>query len=585
MLRKTKKALSFVLSIIMIMSMFAGLEMTSVAAANIIASGTCHTNIYGGTPDGYVEWSLDSDGLLTITGNGSMETREDAWTNYWEEYSEQIKKVIVGEGVKNLSSGAFIFCKNLEEVQLPESLQRIESRAFFVCENLVSITIPKNVKYIEDEVFAWCAKLEEITFLCDSPEYVDASVFYESTAIKKINAPANASFITKDMLIGTALYEDKSNWTGDSLIIGNTLVALDENFSGDYVCPENVKNVAASAFSGCSQLTSVVLPDNLVVLENDLFSNCQALEKVVIPDSVKYIRNGVFLGCFSLKQIDLPAGLLEIGKYAFEGCTFTEIWLPESLKLLDDCAFSGCTMLEEIIIPASVEYLGRSLFNECNSLETMAVLSKNCDTGLGYDTLDDVYNNSGNMFFIPSDCFGIVPEQTTVYCYEASTMHVFCLVVDRTFSFDVAEYAEKHHSYWRIATSDISVELNEENKIATITQTALTEDIVRLTQKENAAVYNADGEKISDDTYIGTGFVVRFSDDQGNVTDEYTVVVPCDVDGNGEVTASDARTTLRASAGLSTVEGFYAMAADRDNNNELTASDARTILRKSAGLE
>ena len=113
----------------------------------------------------------------------------------------------------------------------------------------------------------------------------------------------------------------------------------------------------------------------------------------------------------------------------------------------------------------------------------------------------------------------------------------------------------------------------------------MTEDIVRLTQKENAAVYNADGEKISDDTYIGTGFVVRFTDDQGNVTDEYTVVVPCDVDGNGEVTASDARTTLRASAGLSTVEGFYAMAADRDNNNELTASDARTILRKSAGLE
>lgn len=586
MSKKLKKGLSVLLTLIMMFSMFAGLKMTSHATAEIIANGTCHTSLYGGTPDGYVEWSLDSEGTLMITGNGSMVEKDDAWTNYWEAYSDNIKKVIVGEGVKRISSGAFKYCKNLTDVQLPNSLERIESRAFFVCESLVSIIIPKNVKYISDDCFSWCPKLEEVTFLCTEPEYVDATIFYESPNVKKINVPENSNFIYKEMLIGTQFYEDKSNWAGDSLILGNTLIAVDENFSGDYVVPENIKNIAPGAFSCCPDLKSVVLTDNLITIENGLFRDSQALESVYIPDSVKYIRDSAFSGCFALKEINLPSGLLEIGKDAFSYCTFTEIWLPESLKLLDDCAFKGCTYLEEIIIPESVEYLGRSLFSDCTSLKNMAVLSTDCDTGLGYTTLDDVYNNpNGNIFFIPSDCFGIVPEQTTVYCNEASTMHVFCLVVDREFSFDVTEYSEKYHTYWRIATSDINVELNEENKIATVTQTALIEDIVRLTENENVTVYNADGEMIDKDTYIGTGFVVRFSDEQGEVKDEYTVVVPCDVDGNGEITASDARTALRSSASLTTVEGFFAMAADRDNNNEITASDARTILRKSAGLD
>ena len=58
-----------------------------------------------------------------------------------------------------------------------------------------------------------------------------------------------------------------------------------------------------------------------------------------------------------------------------------------------------------------------------------------------------------------------------------------------------------------------------------------------------------------------------------------------DVDGDGKVTASDARTALRAAAGLEKLNSEEAAAADMNSDGKVTASDARAILRKSARLD
>ncbi len=58
-----------------------------------------------------------------------------------------------------------------------------------------------------------------------------------------------------------------------------------------------------------------------------------------------------------------------------------------------------------------------------------------------------------------------------------------------------------------------------------------------------------------------------------------------DVDGNGTITAADARLALRASVGLEKFSVKQIIAADVDGKSGLTASDARLILRASVGLE
>ena len=58
-----------------------------------------------------------------------------------------------------------------------------------------------------------------------------------------------------------------------------------------------------------------------------------------------------------------------------------------------------------------------------------------------------------------------------------------------------------------------------------------------------------------------------------------------DIDGDGTVTAIDARLVLRASVGLVTLSSAQRTAADVDRDGEVTAMDARLILRASVDLE
>ncbi len=58
-----------------------------------------------------------------------------------------------------------------------------------------------------------------------------------------------------------------------------------------------------------------------------------------------------------------------------------------------------------------------------------------------------------------------------------------------------------------------------------------------------------------------------------------------DIDGDGKVTASDARLALRAAVDLETLTAEQTKLADADRDDKITASDARLILRAAVGLE
>ena len=68
--------------------------------------------------------------------------------------------------------------------------------------------------------------------------------------------------------------------------------------------------------------------------------------------------------------------------------------------------------------------------------------------------------------------------------------------------------------------------------------------------------------------------------------DILTVIMPGDVDGDGAVTALDARTVLRACVSMEKLtDGDAKLAADADFDGEISAEDARWILRTSVGYE
>ena len=95
-------------------------------------------------------------------------------------------------------------------------------------------------------------------------------------------------------------------------------------------------------------------------------------------------------------------------------------------------------------------------------------------------------------------------------------------------------------------------------------------------------VYDKNGKTVGDRDFAATGMVLILPDGS-----KQEIVVIGDADGDAQISASDARTALRAAVGLESFSSAsaYFKASDVDKDNAVTANDARFILRASVGLE
>lgn len=95
-----------------------------------IAAGTCGENLH---------WILDAGGTLTISGKGEMPSFSRSSDGLWKKYAENIRTVIIGDGVTSIGENAFSGCINLTRVSIPDSVTRIEASAFGGCYDLTDI--------------------------------------------------------------------------------------------------------------------------------------------------------------------------------------------------------------------------------------------------------------------------------------------------------------------------------------------------------------------------------------------------------------------------------------------------------------
>lgn len=73
---------------------------------------------------------------------------------------QQLKTLILEEGVEEISAGCFENCKELENVSLPQSLRIIGKSSFAATEALTHIDLPEGLKTIEPRAFEWSGLTE-----------------------------------------------------------------------------------------------------------------------------------------------------------------------------------------------------------------------------------------------------------------------------------------------------------------------------------------------------------------------------------------------------------------------------------------
>ena len=143
------------------------LDVTAFAGS---IEGTCGDDL---------TWKLDTDGTLTISGNGEMHNYSE-WTQRqtsspW--YMKDEKQIVIEDGVASIGMYAFEMCSKVSNVTISTSVTKINSHAFWSCEKLTDITIPASVTEIGTCAFAGCEHLKTVTIL-SGVKKIGGSAFY-----------------------------------------------------------------------------------------------------------------------------------------------------------------------------------------------------------------------------------------------------------------------------------------------------------------------------------------------------------------------------------------------------------------------
>ena len=326
-----------------------GDNICDVCGEIFVDSGACGDNL---------TYTLDSNGVLTISGTGDMQNSSFEWNK------KQIKSVIINDGVTSIGNDAFSSCSGLTSVTIPDSVTSIGSSAFNGCSGLTSVTIPDSVTSIGSSAFSSCSGLTSL-IIPDSVTNISDSAFSNCTSLTSVTIP-------------------------DSII-----------------------SIGDSAFSRCDGLTSLTIPDSVTSIGNSAFSDCYGLTSITIGNNVTSIGYGVFRNCYSLTDITVSSDniayhstnncLIETeSKTLILGCKNSVIPSNGSVTDIGYQAFFYCTGLTNITIPNSVTSIGGSAFDFCRNLTEV-----NFSTRTDIPALEspDVFDNTPDNLAIkvPSD--------------------------------------------------------------------------------------------------------------------------------------------------------------------------------------
>ena len=312
--------------------------------------------VQSGKLGNYVTYTLDSSGLLTISGKGDMEDYDDDIDSPLFNSRSEINHIVIEDGVTSIGKYSFPGFRNLASVELPNSMVSIGDYAFCYCNSLENIELPNSVASIGDYAFYYCESLKNIKI---------------PSSVKDIglNAFNYCYYLNIEVDENNEVYssEDGVLYNKDKTEIIKCPVAK-ENIN----IPESVTSIGEFAFSN-SKIRKLNL-DGIEVIGDRAFSDSY-LENVKIPSTVTNIGKGVFSDCHMLNEISVDTnnsnycsdgGVLyskdKTKLVCFPGGKTGEFDIPENVKEIYEMAFYG-SRISKIVSIYQID-IGESAFEK-----------------------------------------------------------------------------------------------------------------------------------------------------------------------------------------------------------------------------
>lgn len=225
-------------------------------------------------------WNYEALGMLTSFGNFKLEG--------------ELKKVVIQDGVTNVSNYALFFLPAATQITLPESVTSIGRYGIALCSKLNGISLPKAVTAIGD--FGLAGNSFTAVSLPDGLQTLGRGAFDACASLSGMTLPAAITAVP------AKCFDDCTK-----------LLTVD--YKGE------VTAIGERAFEGCKSLTKAPIPAAVTALGNSAFNGCVALTDVTLPGGVTAVPDACFQDCTALADMKLPATVTSVGHNAFTGCT------------------------------------------------------------------------------------------------------------------------------------------------------------------------------------------------------------------------------------------------------------------------
>lgn len=226
---------------------------------------------------GKLSWSLDGQGVLTIWGSGTMLDYTDSTVPPWDGFRQEIRELVVEEGVRNIGARAFRNCTALEYAGLAPSVESIGTEAFAACAQMDCAYTARSWVHLREK-----------------------------------HRPENALIVGHRAFYGIPRVR---MCFGEYYIVDGVLLDY-FGAGGDIVIPEGVREIGTMAFESLP-ITAVTFPVSLEVIGPFAFRGTK-LRRLTLPRTIRQVREYAFANT-PLEQVILGSQKIRIHDDAFAG--------------------------------------------------------------------------------------------------------------------------------------------------------------------------------------------------------------------------------------------------------------------------
>lgn len=226
----------------------------------------------------------------------------------------------------------------------------------------------KRQKKLRKQVTVAVAVLAAVLLICGA--VIGIISYYRSESVLRYEDKAAGVSISAGRFYRSETVELPTTVNGKPVTVISAGAFKNNKTVETVIIPSSVTTIEAEAFSGCTNLKTIVFKSKtrseIITLSVSPMSGSIKTESGVIS-----IGDRAFYGCENLSAMDLSS-IRSIGENAFDGCkALAELTLSDQLTTVKAGAFSGCASLKTVYLPATVEYLGRAAFSGCVGLESV----------------------------------------------------------------------------------------------------------------------------------------------------------------------------------------------------------------------